>query len=88
MRARSKFGMAMAAIISTIATTINSSINEKPLCFAIGVHFPSERLIEQNSVLPGPDTQIKLHLIGQLGPDPSVRYRSYHVSFQRLKANF
>src|SRR5713226_9821319 len=30
MRDRSKFGMAMAAIIRMIATTIRSSINEKP----------------------------------------------------------
>src|SRR5438034_3303120 len=30
IRARSKFGMAIAAIIKIIATTINSSINEKP----------------------------------------------------------
>jgi hypothetical protein len=30
MRARSKFGMAIAAMIKMIATTINSSISEKP----------------------------------------------------------
>src|SRR5439155_11862944 len=35
MRARSKFGMAIAAIIRMIATTISNSINEKPLCFRI-----------------------------------------------------
>ena len=33
MRARSRFGIAMAAIIRMIATTIRSSINEKPFCF-------------------------------------------------------
>src|SRR5437867_8238118 len=32
MRARSKFGMAIAAIIKMIATTISNSINEKPFC--------------------------------------------------------
>src|ERR1700722_17879590 len=32
MRARSKFGMAIAAMIKMIATTINNSINEKPFC--------------------------------------------------------
>src|SRR6266404_4498159 len=32
MRERSKFGMAMAAMIRMIATTISSSINEKPFC--------------------------------------------------------
>jgi preprotein translocase subunit SecF len=31
MRARSKFGIAMAAMIRMIATTISSSISEKPL---------------------------------------------------------
>src|SRR5260370_23706345 len=30
---RSKFGMAMAAMIRMIATTIKSSIREKPFCF-------------------------------------------------------
>jgi hypothetical protein len=29
---RNRFGMAMAAIIRMIATTIKSSINEKPFC--------------------------------------------------------
>jgi hypothetical protein len=29
---RNRFGIAMAAIIRMIATTINSSINEKPFC--------------------------------------------------------
>src|SRR5271169_4738227 len=32
IRARSKFGIAMAAIIRIIATTIRSSISEKPFC--------------------------------------------------------
>jgi hypothetical protein len=31
MRARSKFGIAMAAMINIIATTISSSISENPL---------------------------------------------------------
>src|SRR5512140_3727726 len=35
IRARSKFGMAMAAMIRMIATTISSSINEKPFCLRI-----------------------------------------------------
>jgi hypothetical protein len=32
MRARSKFGIAMAAMIKMIATTIKSSISENPFC--------------------------------------------------------
>src|SRR5881227_2221238 len=35
IRARSRFGMAMAAMIRMIATTISNSINEKPFCFRI-----------------------------------------------------
>jgi hypothetical protein len=35
IRARSKFGIAMAAMIRMIATTINNSISEKPFCFRI-----------------------------------------------------
>src|SRR4029077_7204895 len=37
MRARSKFGIAMAAMIRMIATTISSSISEKPFCFRISI---------------------------------------------------
>src|SRR5438270_5024165 len=33
--ARSRFGMAIAAMIKMIATTISSSINEKPFCLRI-----------------------------------------------------
>jgi hypothetical protein len=33
MRARSRFGIAIAAMIKMIATTINNSIKEKPFCF-------------------------------------------------------
>src|SRR5580704_13418749 len=40
MRARSKFGIAIAAMIRMIATTISSSISEKPFCFRISF-FPS-----------------------------------------------
>src|SRR5579871_72428 len=40
MRARSKFGIAIAAMIRMMATTISSSISEKPFCFRISF-FPS-----------------------------------------------
>src|SRR5215471_4806930 len=39
MRARSKFGIAIEAMIRMIATTISNSINEKPFCFAISFPF-------------------------------------------------
>src|SRR5438046_3001674 len=35
IRARSRFGIAMAAMIRMIATTISNSISEKPFCFRI-----------------------------------------------------
>src|ERR1700722_6014125 len=35
IRARNRFGMAMAAMIRMIATTISNSISEKPFCFCI-----------------------------------------------------
>src|SRR5215472_11370816 len=35
MRERIKFGIAMAAMIKMIATTISNSISEKPFCFFI-----------------------------------------------------
>src|SRR5580658_5927631 len=37
IRARSKLGMAMAAMTRMIATTIRSSISEKPFCFGMAV---------------------------------------------------
>src|SRR5215470_4583237 len=42
IRARIRFGMAIAAMIRMMATTISSSISEKPFCFRI---FCSFRLI-------------------------------------------
>src|SRR6202451_4393449 len=40
MRARSKFGIAIAAMIRMMATTISSSISEKPFCLRISVVCP------------------------------------------------
>jgi hypothetical protein len=40
IRARSKFGIAIAAMIRMIATTISNSINEKPFCFRISFFLP------------------------------------------------
>src|SRR5437763_12792769 len=41
MRARSRLGIAMAAMIKMIATTISNSISEKPFCFFIKILSPS-----------------------------------------------
>jgi hypothetical protein len=35
IRARNRFGIAIAAMIRIIATTISNSISEKPLCLRI-----------------------------------------------------
>lgn len=40
MRARIKFGIAMAAMTKIIATTINSSISENPSCFTMSPTCP------------------------------------------------
>src|SRR6185437_3254171 len=42
--ARSRFGMAIAAMIKMIATTISNSINEKPFCLRI-LCFPSSLVL-------------------------------------------
>src|SRR5277367_4211590 len=39
IRARSRLGIAIAAMIRMMATTISSSISEKPFCFRISI-FP------------------------------------------------
>src|SRR5436309_5836978 len=55
--ARSKFGMAMAAMIRMIATTINNSITEQPRCFVMvyGTR-------ESSSISPlGPGTHEVVH---------------------------
>src|SRR5690242_13246257 len=41
MRARSKFGIAIAAMIRMIATTISNSISENPFCLRISNFSPS-----------------------------------------------
>src|SRR5690242_2801048 len=43
MRERSKLGMAIAAMINMIATTISNSINEKPFCLRICLSSPVAR---------------------------------------------
>ena len=41
MRERIKFGIAIAAMIRIIATTINSSISVKPFCFRAFTEYPA-----------------------------------------------
>ena len=40
IRARIRFGIAMAAITNMIATTINNSMSEKPFCFCMSLVLP------------------------------------------------
>ena len=50
-RERSKFGMAMAAMIRMMATTISSSINEKPFCLRICENLSSSGIISLVNLL-------------------------------------
>src|SRR5437660_9230228 len=50
IRARSRFGMAIAAMIRMIATTISNSISEKPFCLRISFSLISMALV--SGVLP------------------------------------
>src|ERR1700734_2057968 len=52
MRARSKFGIAMAAMIKMIATTISNSISENPFCFLFMSSLSLNKLLKL-FVLPG-----------------------------------
>src|SRR5580704_1634442 len=52
MRARSRFGIAMAAMIKMIATTISNSISEKPFCFLFMSSLSLSKLLKL-FVLPG-----------------------------------
>src|SRR5438105_3759519 len=45
IRARNKFGIAIAAMIRMIATTISNSISEKPFCFRISFSLVSVALV-------------------------------------------
>ena len=42
MRARKRFGIAIAAMIRMMATTINNSMSEKPLCFRMECSSPRD----------------------------------------------
>src|ERR1700691_4911968 len=55
IRARSRLGIAMAAMIRMMATTISSSISEKPFCFRISI-FPQAYFRFLNSLLATNDS--------------------------------
>src|SRR5438132_10200942 len=50
---RSKFGMAMAAMIKMIATTISNSIREKPFCFFMRLNLLGSFCVAKHMVLEG-----------------------------------
>ncbi len=61
IRARNKFGMAIAAMIRMIATTISNSISEKPFCFRISC-FPQvyfQLTLANYSALCGPEKELR-----------------------------
>ena len=79
MRARNKFGMAMAAMMRMIATTISNSINEKPFCFRIScpfsTYFKDFVLVSQPLAFPVPffirDEPLYTNDLGRLGSKKS-----------------
>src|ERR1700690_4487048 len=78
MYARIRLGMAMAAMIKMIATTINSSISENPLCFLL-IAVPIAVLI----VAPGLATPDFLQ-ISSGGPGRVGRARSQSTQIAQM----
>src|SRR4030081_2374261 len=76
MRARSRFGMAIAAMIKMIATTISSSISEKPFCCRILMILPVARYFAAPEYL--------FHH----GPAEAPSYQGQTGSFGRNQATF
>src|SRR5262249_4541737 len=68
MRARSRFGIAIAAMIKMIATTISNSISDKPFCFRI-LFFPQSLVNGQKSFFITTDP---LKIIAILRPQRQV----------------
>src|ERR1700726_1029389 len=74
VRSRSRFGIAIAAMIRIIATTISNSISEKPFCFPMFL-FPlskyiSEIFIRQRRRVSGLDllegTQLEIRITSEI----------------------
>src|SRR6266446_5605075 len=82
MRARIKFGIAIAAITRIIAITIRSSISEKPFCFCMASILPSLAFAGQSVALGALEL---LHLSGQVGRYTPMRYRSNRSGFNGLR---
>src|SRR5580704_3583074 len=61
--ARTKFGIAIAAMIKMMATTINNSINENPFCLFRMI--PPNKIL--SFVLPMPDIKQALCHTGKMG---------------------
>src|SRR5450631_3213743 len=78
MRARSKFGMAIAAMIRMMATTISNSISEKPFCLRILRTFSLREFCD-----PCSDLRFLLHALGhEPGPSCRVDWPPQGVCFQ------
>src|SRR5580704_544933 len=74
MRARSKFGIAMAAMIKIIATTISNSISEKPFCFLLTFDLSPNKALNLCS-------RQRPFLFGR-------RRHTIHVAYRNNTANF
>ena len=62
MRERKRLGIAIAAMIRMIATTISNSISEKPFCFRISRNL----LVDVWLMVAGPNSLSLWHSGGQL----------------------
>src|SRR5437762_679319 len=79
MRARSKFGIAIAAMIKMIATTISNSISEKPFCFRIS--FVPSSPFKKSCGLSRPNWRYVRHFIGQSRKLPLARFDCVQVLY-------
>src|SRR5271166_5546478 len=57
MRARSKFGIAIAAMMRMMATTMSNSISEKPFCFDIS-EFPFLEQVSEIVAIASSDASV------------------------------
>src|SRR5580692_9186809 len=80
--ARIKLGIAIAAMIRMIATTISSSINEKPLCFCIGLLSPLNRNSDPSS---NTARSVGMQAVGQTRGNGVTGRRG--CSFNEIRAN-
>src|SRR5580704_6627937 len=82
MRARSRLGMAIAAIIRMIATTMSNSISENPFCFLIILRMPQDRNCEfRNGIVKTVACFVPNREVPIWNRDPRIWMFSVHPRF-------